>query len=935
MRVDLSLRAFTLAFLLLVAFATSAPAQTPGRNVTLVGLTPQPPECRTAPYCGGLLPDTGLKQQNEPSCALSPDTRHIFCGGNDYRGADRKDGVLGDAWLGAYMSRDGGETWLSRLAPGFKGGGSTSLGYAYGADPAVVAFPGGMLYVFIAGDRGEGAGGGVFAQQWIELNREDGYPFVPALGPPKAVAAGNPDSFKDKPAAMITMLGEGTCRIPYAREDGTTAVRTVPAFQATVAYAIFQRDGASSSASIWIESSSDCGATWKAKPIRLTSGSRVSQGVSLTSMGRTYLATWRTYSVTHEREAIEFSLSQDNGRSWSAPADLTFIEPFDQNGTPTSFRTTALPWSTADGKAFHVFWAERQAETNSLSRIKYASSRDGRHWTEPRYVANVPAGHQIIPAAASANGVTQVAWYDTRNDRAKALGGFIDDFVDEQGLHRHTADVWTAQGIWNGDGLVFSPAVRVSRYRMGVVPGPPGAGNPAGLVQLEENYVNSRIFQQGTRPFLGDYIAVATVTLARDPATKAWVPNVERSRESPSFFVAWADNRNLRGNTAADLVQPTGYSPPTLMAIAPDGDAAPLEPYPACNPAAPLSNTRNQDLFGTILRPGLSIRVASAAKPTGPFTRAFALELTNSTSDSRTYRAHIANQPADRANGAARASFEPPPFGPPAIDRDVTVPARSSAAVTLFLQSTLPAPGVRIDVRDETGAVIASALLNGDPHAPSFTSVEGERHDVMLGQRTTSFLPLTHAAIAHPDFDHYTAAFPRIQTPDFERQDFGRLDVGYRNIENPDLNHPEFRREAQRAGGITEITWPVTLQGNTTSGLNILPLLDGVAPSTMMQVIVRRIDVVPMSQQCRVVSTASNEILVNSVGAAGVRPSGSFVLAPGETVLVTIRLAGAVDPDVIGAGVTAQAPNTDGGVASAADPPPASHVSGDRKRKGY
>jgi hypothetical protein len=52
-------------------------------------------------------------------------------------------------------------------------------------------------------------------------------------------------------------------------------------------------------------------------------------------------------------------------------------------------------------------------------------------------------------------------------------------------------------------------------------------------------------------------------------------------------------------------------------------------------------------------------------------------------------------------------------------------------------------------------------------------------------------------------------------------------------------------------------------------------------------------------------------------------------------VLVTIRLAGAVDPDVIGAGVTAQAPNTDGGVASAADPPPASHVSGDRKRKGY
>ena len=74
----------------------------------------------TAPFCGGKLPDFGLKQQNEPSCAISPDTGAVFCGANDYRGTDRTDGVLGDAWLGAMMSRNR-DTWVSRLIPGFKG----------------------------------------------------------------------------------------------------------------------------------------------------------------------------------------------------------------------------------------------------------------------------------------------------------------------------------------------------------------------------------------------------------------------------------------------------------------------------------------------------------------------------------------------------------------------------------------------------------------------------------------------------------------------------------------------------------------------------------------------------------------------------------------------------------------------------------------------
>ena len=45
------------------------------------------------------------------------------------------------------------------------------------------AFPGGMGYVFIAGNRGDNTIGGIFFQRWVEMNKEDGYPFEPANEP--------------------------------------------------------------------------------------------------------------------------------------------------------------------------------------------------------------------------------------------------------------------------------------------------------------------------------------------------------------------------------------------------------------------------------------------------------------------------------------------------------------------------------------------------------------------------------------------------------------------------------------------------------------------------------------------------------------------------------------------------------------------------------
>ena len=62
----------------------------PGKNVNIIG----PP-----PLYSNEIPDLGLRQQNEPSCAVNPvNPTQICCGFNDYRGIDIPE--IGDAWEG-------------------------------------------------------------------------------------------------------------------------------------------------------------------------------------------------------------------------------------------------------------------------------------------------------------------------------------------------------------------------------------------------------------------------------------------------------------------------------------------------------------------------------------------------------------------------------------------------------------------------------------------------------------------------------------------------------------------------------------------------------------------------------------------------------------------------------------------------------------------
>ena len=90
-----------------------------GKNVDIVGphgTVPYDP-AGSNPF---LLGDPDKKQQNEPSCDISPNNPLIvFCGMNSYSAVDRPD-ISGEPWVGAAFTMDGGLTWKSHLHPGFQ-----------------------------------------------------------------------------------------------------------------------------------------------------------------------------------------------------------------------------------------------------------------------------------------------------------------------------------------------------------------------------------------------------------------------------------------------------------------------------------------------------------------------------------------------------------------------------------------------------------------------------------------------------------------------------------------------------------------------------------------------------------------------------------------------------------------------------------------------
>jgi hypothetical protein len=830
-----------------------------------------------------MLGDPDKKQQNEPSCDINPTNPLIvFCGMNDYRAVDRPD-IIGEPFVGASFSMDGGLTWKSHLHPGFKPQATNAptplvppLGYDTGADPIVRIAPGIALFNFIAFDRG--GTGALLVSRWYERSLEGGFPYGYLETVEIAKGTGSPgDSgrFIDKPVMKIS-LNPGTSTynlaVPDPAQPGGTRIQKVPAGVVHVAYAVFTGNSEQDGTKIVYNRSTDYGKTWQPGTELLSETVKINQAPDIAADAATnrVVVVWRRFATPNlgQTDGIMYAVSTNNGLSFSKPAQLAEICAFTQNTTSTSFRTTTHPFVTFDGTAFHAVWAARQgACATGPSRIVMSSLSAQGTWSSPQVVdttASSSVGHQFQPSIATSGPRILVSWFDTRND-PRAFDPTPDPYVDDyvfgvdpnRKVRRRSADIYAAQAD-TGQTPLFGPPKQVSRYLFGVYPDRPAQ-------TLERNNVNNRMFQSGRTPFMGDYPASAGVNwVLKDPigSPGEWVSSAGKAGVQPVFHLAWTDNRLVRSNVSGNPNDPnstTPYTPPPLSA---QSEPDPTTVRGACT--VQTASTRDQTVFAARIYPDLILVSPSTSKPTGSTVR-------------RAYALYVQNtRPADRsvANGTPlrllisgvspgfTASFRE--TGPDLLELDpVEVAARSSAARTVFVTAPPNSPAARPVVKIDaysSGQLVATTYINGNSNAApledaldetdsipneSIGQVELHTPDILYRSTAIGTPAIDDPAIDDPAIDDPAIDDPAIDDPaiddpaiDDPAIDDPAIDdpaIDDPAIDDPAIDDPAIDDAAVPSSSIqdpdaahpgntveklTQITWKVKLDGNATTSMS-------------------------------------------------------------------------------------------------------------------
>src|SRR5579871_542851 len=434
--------------------------QIPGHNVNMVS--------------GTSFPDGNpfLQRQNEPSLAVSSrNSLHLLAGANDYRAVDIPavpGDETGDAWLGLFKSLDGGQTWKSTLLPGFPQDGlfgipsldpnSPLKGYNAAADPVVRPGTNGMFYLAgLAFNRGNNQPSAIFVTRFIDNNNtENGDPIEYLNTTVISSQAGGSGIFLDKPwlAVDIPRAGAQTCAINGAN----VPVQAFPGGNVYLSYTSFAGND-EEQGQILFRRSQDCGLTW-GPAVTLTAGSTVNQGATIAidpGSGAVYVA-WRRFQSNGVPDAIVFVKSVDGGQTFTAPAVIATISPFDQGTSAATFRTNAYPAMTVDGSGqVYVAWSQRGVGPGGDARIVLTTSAGGQTWTVPSPIDNQPVrGHQIMPALTFAGGSLMMIYYDLRQDSTEGIftplgGGQYSE------TRKPLGDLISAPPL--GDNNVFNPEI--------------------------------------------------------------------------------------------------------------------------------------------------------------------------------------------------------------------------------------------------------------------------------------------------------------------------------------------------------------------------------------------------------------------------------------------------------------------------------------------
>jgi DNA-binding beta-propeller fold protein YncE len=948
---------FALGLVVKLAAQSAAPAAPPhitaGRNVNILGgkqaLSLNPYEVR-----GDVLG----RAQNEPSCAISTrNPQHILCGANDYRMVDvpgvTTTQIIRDAYLGVFQTANGGDTWESTLLGGFFLDPTPhplkTFGAIAAADPIVRSGPAGMTFyggIAFTKDRQNSA---LHVTAFADFNNieNDPMPFK-AIRTTIVQQVASP-KFIDKPWIFVEAASQSglTCnvRATVVVNGVPRAVQQdVPASVIHVVYTIFQ-DSTDTTADIMYTKSENCGVNFTT-PLRLTSvshkkidpgddhsenGAAVSKALA-NGANRIY-ATWRRVERKDaagnviEPHALMISYSNNNGGSWSKPAVLTTICPFDQGTSAASFRTTVFPSITVDANGrVYVAWADRgrlangQCNTLGAARIHVATSPDGSTWSSPVPVVPSAGGeHQIQPSLVFTAGRLFLAWMDFKCDASQVFDPRRVSEFDAANATlprppspaadctpplltaahpvRHTGDIRAATALPGATPNFAGDTTMVSEYLKGVTVGSNGQ-----KVQLQWNAVNRRWARKGTVPFNGDYIDIATMPyLPPDPdrGRKSWVPNNQSTIATsvgtvsvvPNVLIAWADNRDMR----------------TPGVERRDVDGNPLDPVPYVTPAgfakeqswydntqtrlvcevatdAYKTGTTNQNVYAARASAGWVAGSPGNNKGLGIIQRAFVVFVRNEDLRfSKTFKL-VAYQPTGGV-----ASFDQ--FDATKTTLDVVVPRKSSVSRTVFVSQKPNSSTkldrdavVRVDVVETVGTSPTQAIaiyLNSDPSAPEIDSPEIDSPEIDSTEIYTPEIDspeIDSVSVRSPEIDSPEIDSPEIDSPEIDSAAWRTLgvqspeidspEIDSPEIDSPEIDSPEIDSPEIDSSPIRDVTFKLTNAGNTTAqyGTKAFVAKASRKGDINYQIIVRqKYTVAAVNANCEPTTLTLSKVLINQL----------------------------------------------------------------------
>jgi len=955
-----------------------------GRNVNVVSGTKLP------------FGDPWLQRQNEPSIAASTrNPMHLLAGANDYRTIDLPDGLqlpgieaaanAHDAWVGVYESFDGGQSWITTLLPGYlqdissEGQFSPLKAYQTACDPIVRAGANGLFYYCgIAFDRDKNRSA-IFVARYqdnnnlekVEVKVEGGERKY--FGPiryidTKLVATGSTSSsFIDMPNMAVDIPRKGAL---YGNIH--------------VAYTVFTNTSQNNTENkIMFQRSTDGGVTWSTPPVQLsTAGELVQRPViavdPIDLTGKTLYVAFRRFAAGSNPDGIIVVRSTDGGKTFSKLPDIvSSFYPFDQGTSTTSFRTNSYPtMAVGDLGTVYVAWSQRQGGPSGQARIMISAFRKGGLvWSTPKLVdpAYTGFGHQFMPSLTFAAWKLMLAWYDQRGDDALDSSQFIED---SPGQRRHTIDVRAAEGK-PGVPPSFSPSIQLSRYLY--VLDLDSNGNPIEengyfkVIQAESNPINYPLFQLGTVPFHGDFIEVTPSVKFLPPAIGlgSWIYNIN-PLEPTSFHTAWTDNRDVRppgGNTWGNWAN---YNAPSSI-------QDPGWQGPGCSDG---SNTgmRNQNIYTANINKGIIMGSPGNTKPldlplSGEGGRSFVVFVKNTTEFEKTLKLAILQI------GGVNASFDQ-------FENDdsmqIKVQPYSSVSTTVYVDRSSRKLAPLTVNAFEGFKLVGYVILNPDPtNLPlsdpdnPFQDLGNETHDPDVSAPLVWNYDLgspdepNPSAILNPRGQNENVANNELANPRGQNTDLLNPRGQNESVVNYEVANPRGQNVGVQNTALTDVTWTVTNEGNTTSAYsfnirsNVADYFNGSDPPLVAQVLVYKVHKAPVDKNCQLYETRQDELIINVTQPEVQNPRGqnnppagttlstrdfsmstqatdlsaqdvTFNLAPGEQADVTFRVwdedttdgGPLFTPNMVSSEVVAEAVNTEdveeGSTAPSYDEPPIS-----------